>query len=114
MNIARLRPDTKARHRSRPRPVSRPALVLSVVDTRSGTLHQVPLESVALHRHSGRYPALCGIEVPAASLTTPAADHCRDCATRTQPAGAASHRKSPHPLFRWLRSLRPKHRNATR
>ena len=114
MNIARLRPDTKARRRSRPRPVTRAALVLSMVDTRTGTLHQVPIESVALHRRSGRYPALCGIEVPAASLTTPAARHCRDCARRAQRPDPASHRKPPHPLLRWLRSLRPAHRNVAR
>ncbi|MGH3938658.1 MAG: hypothetical protein ACRDTG_08460 [Pseudonocardiaceae bacterium] len=114
MNIARIRPDTKARHRYRPRPLIRAALVLSVVDTCTGTLHRVPIESVALHRRSGRYPALCGIEVPAAGLTTPAANHCQDCAARTQPADAASHRKSRHPLIRWLRSLRPAHRNGAR
>lgn len=114
MNIARIRPDTKARHCSRPRSVIRAALVLSVVDTRTGTLHQVPIESVALHRRSGCYPALCGIEAPAASLTTPPADHCQDCAARTPQDGAASHPKPSHPLLRWLRSLRPAHRNVAR
>lgn len=114
MNITRIRHDTKARHRSRPHPVIRAALVLSVVDTCTGTQHQVPIESAALHRRSGRYPALCGIEVPAASLTTPATDHCRNCAARAQPAGAASHRKLPRPLLRWLRNLRPAHRNLAR
>jgi hypothetical protein len=46
------------------------ALVLSVVDTRTGELHLVGVETAALHRRSGRYPALCGAVVPAASLTT--------------------------------------------
>ncbi|HEX2299344.1 MAG TPA: hypothetical protein VHH34_12670 [Pseudonocardiaceae bacterium] len=55
---------------------------MSVVDTRTGTLHRVAAEIAALHRRSGRYPALCGLEVPAASLTTPAADDCGDCAAR--------------------------------
>ncbi|MGQ0776172.1 MAG: hypothetical protein ACT4NY_17390 [Pseudonocardiales bacterium] len=96
MNIARIHSDVKARHCFRPRPVIRAALVLSVVDTCTGMLHQVPIESAALHRCSGRYPALCGIEV----LTTPAVDHCRDCAARTPQVGAASHRKLPHPLLR--------------
>ncbi|MGH3940761.1 MAG: hypothetical protein ACRDTG_19415 [Pseudonocardiaceae bacterium] len=48
------------------------ALVLSMVDTHTGESHLVPVEAVALHRRLGRYPALCGTEVPAASL-----DHIR-------------------------------------
>lgn len=63
------------------------ALVLSVVDTCTGESHLVPVETAALHRHSGRYPALCGVDVPAASLTTPPARHCPDCATRARGKG---------------------------
>lgn len=60
------------------------APVLSLVDTCTGELHLVPVEMVALHRRSGRYPALCGTEVPAASLTTPPARRCLDCAQQAQ------------------------------
>lgn len=114
MNIARIRPDTTARHRFRRRPTARAALVLSMVDTSTGTLHRVPVETAALHRRSGRYPALCGIEVAAASLTTPATDDCRDCAARVYQAGAASDREPRRPLFRWLRSPRPARRRGVR
>jgi len=88
MNITWIRPDAIGWHHAQRRPVIRAALVLSVVDTRTGTLHQVPVETAALHRRSGCYPALCGIEMPAASLTTPAADDCRDYAARVQQAAA--------------------------
>ncbi len=84
---------------------------MSVVDTRTGTLHRVPVEAVALHRRSGCYPALCAIEVPAASLTTPAVDDCLDCAAQT---AAAPDRQPRRPLLRWSRSLRPGHRRASR
>ena len=57
----------------------RAALVLSVVDTCTGELHLVAIETAALHRRSGRYPALCGAEVPAASLTTASESRCQDC-----------------------------------
>lgn len=60
------------------------ALVLSVVDTCTGESHLVAIETAALHRRSGRYPTLCGAEVPTASLTTPPARHCQDCAKRAQ------------------------------
>lgn len=61
------------------RRMTRAALVLSVVDTCTRELHLVAVETAALHRHSGRYPALCGADVPAASLVTAPARHCRDC-----------------------------------
>lgn len=80
MNLALIRPGRTGRHRSRRGRITRPALVMSVVDTRTGMLHRVAAEIAALHRRSGCYPALCGLEVPAASLTTPAADDCGDCA----------------------------------
>lgn len=85
----------------------RTPLVLSVVDTCTGMQHQVPIETAALHRHSGRYPALCGAEVPAASLTTPATAGCQDCATRVQQAAIALNQQSRRSLRQWLRSLRP-------
>jgi hypothetical protein len=61
------------------------ALVLSVVDTQTGMQHLVAIETAALHRRSGRYPALCGTDVITASLTTTPAGNCRDCDTRAQP-----------------------------
>lgn len=62
-------------------------LVLSMIDTCIRESHLVPIEAVALHRRSGRYPALCGADVPAASLTTPPARRCPDCATRARGRG---------------------------
>jgi hypothetical protein len=103
MNIGRIRPDTIARHRSPRRPMSSAPLVLSVVDARTGTLHRVAVETAALHRNSGCYPALCGVELPAASLTTPAADRCRKCVALIQRAGAAPDREPRRPLLQRLR-----------
>jgi hypothetical protein len=110
MNIPQIRSDTTARHRSQRRPAARAALVLSMVDTCTGMLHRIPIETAALHRHSGRYPALCGIEVAAASLTTPATDSCQDCVARLQQSATAPDREPRRPLRRWLRNLRPAHR----
>jgi hypothetical protein len=104
MNIAQIRRD----------PITRAALMLSVVDTCTGTLHRIPVEIAARHRHSGRYPALCGVEVASASLTTPAADECRDCAARAQQAATAPDREPRRPLLRWLRGPRPAHRRSAR
>jgi hypothetical protein len=119
MNIAQIRRDSIAwrrtqRHRAQRRPITRAALVLSVVDTRTGTLHRVPVETAALHRRSGRYPALCGAEVAAASLTTPEADCCRDCAARVRQAAPAPDREPRRPLLRWVRRARPAHRRSAR
>ncbi|MGH3813152.1 MAG: hypothetical protein ACRDUV_11945 [Pseudonocardiaceae bacterium] len=100
MNTAQIRPN----------PITRAAVVLSVVDTRTGTLHHVAVEAAALHRRSGRYPTLCGIEVPAASLTTPAADDCQDCAAQI---AAAPDRQPRRRLLRWSRSPRPGHRRTS-
>jgi hypothetical protein len=68
-------------------PMTGAALVLSVVDTCTGELHLVPIEIAARHRHSGRYPTLCGARVAAASLTTQPARHCRICAKRIEQIG---------------------------
>lgn len=58
-----------------------------MVDGCTGLQHLVAVETAALHRRSGRYPALCGAEVITASLTAPSARDCRRCLTRAQ-AGA--------------------------
>ncbi len=65
-------------------------IVLPMVDARTGALHLVADETAALHRRSGRYPASCGVEVIAASLTTPACRDCQDCLTRNNREGRAS------------------------
>lgn len=58
--------------------MSGPALVLGIVDTSTGHRHFVAVEEVALHRHSGRYPALCGQRLAAGRLTACAPD-CGSC-----------------------------------
>lgn len=86
------------------------AMVLTVVDTRTGTSHLVADDAAALHRRSGRYPTLCGTHVAAASLTTTPARDCDDCRAVAQdnaqpPAGQASiasHRE----FLPWTRARR--------
>ncbi|MGH4013277.1 MAG: hypothetical protein ACRDSL_04960 [Pseudonocardiaceae bacterium] len=68
------------------------ALVLSVVDSHNRLMHLVAVETAALHRRSGIYPALCGAEVISASMLTEPAGECRECQTRAQ-AGAAADRQ---------------------
>ena len=96
-------------------PMTGAALVLSVVDTSTGELRLVPIDVVALHRRSGRYPALCGTVVPAASLTTTPIRDCEDCAKQAQSGGGggAGPRKPGRPPgahIRWPRR-RARHRN---
>ncbi len=55
------------------------ALLLSMVDGRTRVSHLMATETAALHRHSGRYPALCGENVIAASLTTEPVQDCKKC-----------------------------------
>jgi hypothetical protein len=87
------------------------ALVLSLVDTNTKQLHLVPVEAVPLHRRSGRYPALCGVDVLTANRTTAPARNCRDCVTRAERGGE---RLQPEPvrlrrlLLRWTRRA-PRH-----
>lgn len=54
-----------------PRPVG-------VTDARTRVEHFLSRES-AEHRHAGRFLALCGVQVLAASLTEPARGHCGPC-----------------------------------
>ena len=107
MNIGRIRPGTIARRRSPRHSISRAPLVLSVVDTRTGMLHRVAVETAALHRNSGCYPALCGVELPAASLTTQAAGCCRECGVLTQRAVAAPDREPRRPFLQRIRRPGP-------
>ena len=71
------------------------ALVLSVVDGRTGVLHLVAVEAAALHRRSGRYPALCGADVVSASLTTAPAQECQDCPPLAQAGPGADLQREP-------------------
>lgn len=88
-----------------------PALVLSVVDTRTAEAHRVAIETAALHRRSGRYPALCGAEVLGASLTAPPRTDCAECLRRSNPAQdvAPPHRSAARSGRRWLQWGRPSH-----
>ena len=71
------------------------ALVLSVVDGRTGVVHLVAVEKVALHRRSGRYPTLCDNEVISASLMTEPAQECRYCLSRAQAGAGADRQREP-------------------
>ncbi len=59
------------------------ALVLSVVDGHTRVSHLVATETARLHRHSGRYPALCGDNVISASLATEPVQDCKKCQRRS-------------------------------
>lgn len=78
------------------------ALVLSVVDTRTRESHLVAIEAAALHRRSGRYPALCGSEVVTASLTTAAVRDCQDCATQVRHSRPDRRREPSRPRRSFL------------
>lgn len=56
---------------------------IPVTDARDGTAPLVADDAVAAGRRAGgRYVAVCGVEILAASLATPERTHCRSC-TRT-------------------------------
>jgi hypothetical protein len=57
---------------------------LAMTDATTGTAHLVTDESVAAGRRAGgRYVAVCGAQVLAASLTMPERDQCQSCQSRT-------------------------------
>ena len=60
-------------------PAQRGPRPLRITDARTHVEHLVTDESLAAHRHTGRYPALCGTEVLAASLTDPGRGRCPGC-----------------------------------
>jgi hypothetical protein len=91
----------RSKTRTGGRPMTGAILVLSVVDTCTGELHLVPVETAALHRRSGRYPALCGAHVAAASLTTEPARHCQTCAKRTEEPRRDDTPRRPARVGRW-------------
>lgn len=57
-------------------------LVQTMVDARTLTEHLIDLDTIAAARHEGRYTALCGTEVLAASMTTKERGFCRKCLRR--------------------------------
>jgi len=85
------------------------ALVLSLVDTNTQQLHLVAVEAVPLRQRSGRYPALCGVDVVTANPRTAPARNCQDCVTRAERGGRCLPRKlgrSRRLLLSWLRRAR--------
>ena len=62
--------------------VTSSVLAQSMVDAVTLTEHLFDLDSIAESRHQGRYIALCGIEVLAASMTTKERDFCRECISK--------------------------------
>jgi hypothetical protein len=60
-------------------PVPKRAWLTGVVDAETHIEHWVTDRSAAERRHSGRYLALCGFEVLAASLTAPPRGRCMVC-----------------------------------
>jgi hypothetical protein len=64
--------------------MSAPALVLGIVDTSTGYRHFVAVDVAALHRRSGRYPALCGQVLTGGRLTVSGCATCATCALHAQ------------------------------
>ena len=71
------------RHRRRAHaavPGQRGIRPVGITDARTRVEHLVPDESLVAQRHAGRFQAVCGAEVLAASLTDPGRGRCRECA----------------------------------
>lgn len=83
------------------------ALTLSLVDTNTRKLHPVPAEAVPLHRRSGHYPALCGVDVLTTHRTTVPARDCPDCLTRAEKDGHEDLPPEPDRSRRLLRITAP-------
>lgn len=66
----------------RGRAVTASVLVQSMVDAVTFTEHLIDLGTITAARSHGRYPALCGTEVLAASMTTQERGFCRVCMRR--------------------------------
>jgi len=61
---------------------TRAILVQTMVDARTLTEHLIDLDVITAARSCGRYTALCGVEVLAASMTTEERHFCRVCIRR--------------------------------
>ena len=59
--------------------MSAPALVLFTVTGTDGVAHLIAEDAMAAGRRAGRYLAVCGAQVLAASLTSPEHGRCRSC-----------------------------------
>lgn len=70
------------RHRERRRR-RRPALPYLAMTGADGVEHLVSDDARAAGRLLGRYVAMCGAEVIAASLTLLESSHCEDCRRKT-------------------------------
>ncbi|MGH4016606.1 MAG: hypothetical protein ACRDSL_22275 [Pseudonocardiaceae bacterium] len=53
--------------------------VVEMVDAQTGRAHLVRDDAVLAGRRAGRYVAVCGAAVLAASLTVPTEKYCRSC-----------------------------------
>jgi hypothetical protein len=91
--------------------MSGPALVLSVTDSRTRVVHLVAVETAALHRRSGRYPAMCDTEVITASMLTEPGKDCQDCLSRAE---QAAQRRAAPSGWRGSRLQWPRHRRRAR
>jgi hypothetical protein len=64
--------------------VTAPPRPIAMTDATTGIAHRVTDESVAAGRRAGgRYVAVCGAQVLAASLTMPERDQCQSCQSCT-------------------------------
>ncbi|MGH4010892.1 MAG: hypothetical protein ACRDTH_22495 [Pseudonocardiaceae bacterium] len=54
-------------------------VLLAVTDAQTSLAHLVTVQAMAAGRLHGRYTAVCGYPVLAASLTAPASGSCQDC-----------------------------------
>ena len=81
--------------------------VTAVTDARTHRAHLVTDDASTVGRASGRYQALCGVTVLAASLTTPDRGRCDTCTHLATPppadTGRGRHRRAS---TRWPRIWR--------
>jgi hypothetical protein len=78
----RLMPTQRSRtSRSRTTlpPAPQRARLTGMVDAETSVEHLITDESAVAHRHAGRYLAVCGAQVLAASLTAPQRSRCPVC-----------------------------------
>jgi len=62
--------------------VTRAILVQTMVDAQTLTEHLIDLDIIVADRSRGRYTALCGAEVLAASMATQEERFCEECIRR--------------------------------
>jgi hypothetical protein len=66
-------------------PTQRESLSVGITDARTRIEHLMTDVSAMAHRHSGRYLALCGAEVLAASLAERERGQCQPCREQAAP-----------------------------